>query len=271
MILYSRSYQLHTIIWTYPYSKCIIFNFLIYRFRSSRRSTEGLTESTSSLTSKTWLLLVVHSNLTCYLWITYYVIDNVYGCTKFFGFPSDEYDPRLRAASISGIGVISLGEWIWNTFDKKCNFYFCYIYLNHVDQHFMLTWYYRSCFPHICCFRNQKRYVLPWRTNDTKRGYNFHQPFEGEYYERWKISMSTVKSQISLCKLDLNYHHPLLQSTNPEMNIILKSHVRLTDHGHQLYDGSTGRRVDISYVGYAGNPSAEDWQRPKKAFEPSNW
>ena len=79
------------------------------------------------------------------------------------------------------------------------------------------------------------------------------------------------KSQIIFCKLDVNYHHPLLQSTNPEMNIILKSHVRLTDHGHQLYDGSTGRRVDISYVGYAGNPSAEDWQRPKKAFEPSNW
>ena len=77
------------------------------------------------------------------------------------------------------------------------------------------------------------------------------------------------KSQIIFCKLDLNYHHPLLQSTNPEMNIILKSHVRLTDHGHQLYDGSTGRRVDISYVGYGGTDT--DWQRPKKAFEPSNW
>ena len=85
------------------------------------------------------------------------------------------------------------------------------------------------------------------------------------------LDFNPNKSQIIFCKLDLNYHHPLLQSTNPEMNIILKSHVRLTDHGHQLYDGSTGRRVDISYVGYAGNPSAEDWQRPKKAFEPSNW
>ena len=105
-----KVHKLHTINRNYSYSKCIVFNFSIYRFRSARRSTEGSTESTSSLTSKTWLLLVVHSNLTCYLWVTYYVIDNLYGCTKFFGFPSEEYDPRLRAASISGIGVISLGE-----------------------------------------------------------------------------------------------------------------------------------------------------------------
>ena len=55
------------------------------------------------------------------------------------------------------------------------------------------------------------------------------------------------------------------------MNIILKSHVRLTDHGHLLYDASTGRRVDISYIGYAGNPGVDDWKRPKKSFEPANW
>merc|ERR1711944_50731 len=62
-----------------------------------------------------------------------------------------------------------------------------------------------------------------------------------------------------------------LKGTNPEMNIILKSHVRLTDHGHLLYDASTGRRVDISYIGYAGNPGVDDWKRPKKSFEPANW
>ena len=61
------------------------------------------------------------------------------------------------------------------------------------------------------------------------------------------------------------------QGTNPEMSIILKSHVRLTDHGHLLYDANTGRRVDISYIGYAGNPGVDDWKRPKKTFEPCSW
>ena len=84
----------------------------------------------------------------------------------------------------------------------------------------------------------------------------------------WKLQ---IEKYVKLEYYKILCQQLFFQGTNPEMNIILKSHVRLTDHGHLLYDANTGRRVDISYIGYAGNPGVDDWKRPKKTFEPCNW
>merc|ERR1712038_1480296 len=153
-----------------------------------------------NICTTSWIILVFHSNLTCYFWITYYVLDNVYNCTNEGNYPFIQ----SKSVMIAVIGAISLGIA------------------------FLIS--------AIAAIRNDMYYPDAQMT-----------PREATHF--------------------INH----LKGTNPEMNIILKSHVRLTDHGHLLYDANTGRRVDISYIGYAGNPGADDWKRPKKTFEPSNW
>ena len=75
------------------------YNYL----RSSRRTVESTTKSNVATTS--WLLLVVHSNMTCYFWITYYIIDNVYSC----GNQTHGLISQSRSDIIAVIGAISLG------------------------------------------------------------------------------------------------------------------------------------------------------------------
>ena len=93
------------------------------RFRSSKNDNEA--KENSRITTTSWLLIVLHSNLTCYFWIAYYIVDNVYGCTTAWhnyggmAYPGDHNSTNLymqdtyginpRAAKVPVIGAISLG------------------------------------------------------------------------------------------------------------------------------------------------------------------
>lgn len=172
----------------------------ILLWRSGRNTSEA--QESSNITTTSWLLIVIHSNLTCYFWITYYIVDNVYGCTTRHHYAVTNFNPH--AAKVPVIGAICLGIAL--------------------------------VISATAAIRNDM------------------------YYPDAQMSPKEATSYINYLKV-----------TNPEMNVILKSHVRLTDHGHQLYDANTGQRVDISYIGYPANANAEGWKRPKKSFQPSNW
>ena len=75
-----------------------------YICRSSKRSSESTAKSNIATTS--WLLLVVHSNITCYFWITYYIIDNVYSCKNG---ASTITERNGTQTIIAVIGAVSLG------------------------------------------------------------------------------------------------------------------------------------------------------------------
>lgn len=178
----------------------------IFVWRTGKNTREEPTNS--KITTTSWLLIVIHSNITCYFWITYYIVDNVYGCTTWSTY-SETALAKLQSfnresATIQVVGAISLGIGIIIS-------------------------------------------VVAAIGND----------------------MLYPDAQVSPREAAFYINH--LKKANPEMNVVLKSRVRLTDNGHQFFDSETGRRVDISYIGYPNMPNSDNWKRPKKVFQPATW